>query len=90
MSKRLQVVVKEADLERYEHSAQAAGLTLSAWARQALDAAERQYSNGSVERKLAAIRMAVASDILPAVDVDTMLAENEERYTDEALGLDYS
>jgi hypothetical protein len=52
MSKRLQVVLREADLERYERSAKAAGLTLSEWARQAMTEAERHYSSGNVEASL--------------------------------------
>lgn len=78
MSKRLQVVVGESDLERYERSAQAAGQTLSEWARQAMNLAERERSSGDVEAKLAAIRKAAAyNDGLPAVDIDQMLAEIE-------------
>jgi hypothetical protein len=77
MSKRLQVVVAEADLDRYERSAQAAGLTLSAWARQAMNDSERRYSNGDVEAKLAAVRRAAAYNGAPAVDIDQMLAEIE-------------
>jgi hypothetical protein len=88
VSKRLQVVVGEADLERYERSAQAAGLTVSAWARQAMNVAERQTSSGNVEAKLAAIRRAAASNSIPAVDIETMLAENELRYVPDLPGLD--
>jgi hypothetical protein len=87
MSKRLQVVVGEADLERYERSAQAAGLTVSAWARQAMNAAERHTSSGDVEARLALIRKA-AKYSLPVSDIDTMLAENELRYVPDLPGLD--
>ena len=44
MSKRLQVVVKDEELERYERTAEAVGLTMSEWVRQSLRAAERQVS----------------------------------------------
>jgi hypothetical protein len=87
MSRRLQVVVAEDDLERYERSAQAAGLTVSAWARQAMNAAERHTSNGDVEAKLAVIRRAATYN-LPVSDIDTMLAENEQRYVPNLPGLD--
>jgi hypothetical protein len=87
MSKRLQVVVGEADLERYERSASASGLTLSAWARQALNTAERETSSGDVEAKLAAIRRA-AQCSFPVSDIDTMLAEIETRYQQDLPGLD--
>jgi hypothetical protein len=87
MSRRLQVVVAEDDLERYERSAKAAGLTVSAWARQAMNAAERQTSSGDVEAKLAVIRKAATYN-LPVSDIDTMLAENEQRYVPHLPGLD--
>ncbi len=76
MSKRLQVVVADADMARYEGTARASGLTVSEWVRQALRAAERETSSGDVEAKLAAIRKA-ASYRFPAPDIDTMLAETE-------------
>jgi hypothetical protein len=78
MSKRLQVVVGDADLERYARIADAAGLSMSEWARQALRAAERETSSGDVEAKLALIRRAVNDETGGSeVDVDTMLAETE-------------
>ncbi len=76
MSKRLQVVVGEAELERYQRTAEATGQTVSEWVRQALRAAERKTSSGDVEAKLAVIRKA-ASYRFPAPDIDTMLAETE-------------
>ena len=80
MSKRLQVVVADADLERYERTARATGLSLSEWARQALRAAQREASEGDVDAKLAAIRRAAGYDFPEAPDVETMLAEIEAGY----------
>ncbi len=77
MSKRLQVVVGEADLERYERTARASGLTVSEWVRQALRVAQRETSDGDVDAKLAAIRKAAGYNLGPAVDIETMLAEIE-------------
>jgi hypothetical protein len=88
MSKRLQVVVAETDLERYERSAQAAGQTLSEWARQAMNLAERERSSGDVEAKLALIRKAATYNLTPAVDIDTMLAEIDTRFDQDLPGLD--
>jgi hypothetical protein len=88
MSKRLQVVVGEADLERYERSAQAAGQTLSEWTRQAMNVAERRMSSGDVETKLAVIRKAAAHNGAPEVDIDTMLAQIEMGYRQDLPGLD--
>lgn len=87
MSKRLQVVVREDDLQRYERSAQASGQTLSEWVRQAMNVAERERSSGDVEAKLAAVREAAKCN-LPVSDIDTMLAENELRYVPNLPGLD--
>jgi sirohydrochlorin ferrochelatase len=81
MSKRLQVVLSDADLERYSRTAEAAGVSLSEWARQALRVAERGMSSGDVEAKLAVIRRAVSHETAGAeVDIDTMLAETEAGY----------
>jgi len=88
MSKRLQVVVGEDDLQRYERSAQACGQTLSEWVRQAMNAAERKRSSGDVEAKLAVIRKAATYNLTPAVDIDTMLAQIEMGYRQDLPGLD--
>lgn len=79
MSKRLQIVVDDEDARRYEQCAEAEGLTLSSWARQALRAAEREVSVGDPGRKLAAIRDAYQNGF-PAPDVPTMLEEIEYGY----------
>jgi hypothetical protein len=78
MSKRLQVVVKDEELERFERTANVLGLSVSEWVRQSLRAAERQVSTGDVEAKLAAIRKAADYQFQGReVDVETMLAETE-------------
>jgi hypothetical protein len=78
MSKRLQVVVKDADLERYTRSAEAAGTSLSEWVRQALRVAERERSSGDVDAKLALIRRAAGYKTGGReVDIEEMLAEIE-------------
>lgn len=79
MSKRLQIVVDDEEARRYEQCAEAEGLTLSAWARDALRAAERDVSLGDPGRKLAAIRAAYHHDF-PAPDIATMLEEIESGY----------
>ena len=82
------MVVGEADLERYERSAQASGQTLSEWVRQAMNVAERERSSGDVEAKLAIVRKAVTYNLTPAVDIDTMLAEVDTRFDQDLPGLD--
>jgi hypothetical protein len=89
MSRRLQVVVADGELERYRRTARSAGMTVSEWARQALRAAERETSSGDVEAKLAVIRRAVGLETDGReVDVEEMLAETEAaRLADVAAGL---
>jgi hypothetical protein len=78
MSKRLQVVVRDDELERYARTAHAVGMTMSEWVRQSLRAAEREVSTGDVEAKLAAIRKAATYNFQEReVDIATMLAETE-------------
>jgi uncharacterized membrane protein len=78
MSKRLQVVVADAEIERYAQTAEAAGLSMSEWARQTLRTAVREASSGDVEAKLAVIRRAAGNRTgAREVDIETMLAETE-------------
>jgi hypothetical protein len=79
MSRRLQVVVRDADLKGYERTARAAGLTLSEWVRQTLREAQRDASSGNVDAKLAAVREAVRHSFREP-DIETMLAEIEQGY----------
>ncbi len=72
------MVVKDDELEDYERTAQALGLTTSEWVRQSLRSAKREVSTGDVERKLAAIRKAASYEFQGReVDIDTLLAETE-------------
>lgn len=78
MSKRLQVVVADTEIERYAQTAEAAGLSMSEWARQALRAAVREASSGDVEARLALIRRAAGNRTGGReVDIETMIAETE-------------
>lgn len=73
----------DAELHRYEDSAAALGLSLSAWVRMALRAAEREVASGDVDHKLAAIREAFDRSF-PSPDIDTMLSEIEHGYLESA------
>ena len=66
-------------MRRYEESAEALGLSLSAWVRLTLRAAEREVAGGGVDGRLAAIREAFDKSF-PAPDIDTMLGEIEQGY----------
>lgn len=80
VSKRLQVVVTDAELRRFDDSAREHGLSLSEWVRQALRSAERETALGSADAKLASVR-AAARHAFPAPDIDEMNAEIEHGYT---------
>ena len=82
MSKRLQIVIGDAQLERFEAAARASGLTLSAWARDALRAAELRTALGDAENKLAAVR-AAARHAFPAPDIDEMNHEIARGYVND-------
>ena len=79
MSKRLQVVVGEAEFDQYERSARAHGLSVSEWVRQVLRRAERDISDGDLDAKLTAVRTA-AQHGFPTADIDVMLAEIDQGY----------
>lgn len=72
------MVVADAEIERYAQTAEAAGLSMSEWARQALRAAVREASSGDVEARLTLIRRAAGNRTGGReVDIETMLAETE-------------
>ncbi|MGH9188374.1 MAG: CopG family transcriptional regulator [Acidimicrobiales bacterium] len=85
MSKRLQVVVDEADLRRFQRAARRNGLSLAEWARQALRRAEQEVSAGDSAPKLEAVRTA-AKYSFPAPGIDQMLAEIEQGYALPGVG----
>jgi hypothetical protein len=80
MSKRLQVVIPDAEFARLHQAARAQGLTTSEWVRQVLRQAERDLPTEDPDRKLAAIRAAVRHEF-PTGDIDEMLGDIERGYT---------
>jgi hypothetical protein len=79
MSKRLQVVVDDADLRRFQRAAARSGVTLAEWVRQALRRAEQTSSTSDPDHQLSVVRRA-ATHAFPAPDIDQMLAEIERGY----------
>lgn len=79
MSKRLQVILDDAELREIKHAARAHRLTVAEWVRQALRAARAQTPRGDAARKLQVVRAAAAHSF-PAGAIDTMLAEIESGY----------
>ena len=79
MSKRLQVVMDEAELRRVQKAARAKGLTVAEWVRLALRKAGGDAAAGNADRKLAAVRRAVRHQF-PAPDIGQMLDEIARGY----------
>lgn len=79
MSKRLQVLVDDAEYRRLQQAARRQGQPMSEWVRQALRAAASRLPSGGADRKIAVVRAAVKNEF-PAGDIDEMLAEIERGY----------
>jgi len=83
MSKRLQVLVDEAELQELRMLAERHGMTVSEWVRQAIRAARRAEALGDPARKLEIIRSASAH-AFPTADIEELLAQIERGYLDQA------
>ncbi len=79
MSKRLQVLLDEEELEEIRRSARRERMSVAEWVRRSLRRARMQEPTASVETKLSALRQAV-SHSYPTADIDEMLAEIERGY----------
>ena len=79
MSKRLQVIIDDAELREIRQAARRHQLTVSEWVRQSLRAARRQEPRSDATRKLAVVRTA-ASHSFPSGSIDQMLVEIESGY----------
>lgn len=82
MSKRLQVLLEEADLRDLQRAARKNRMTLSEWVRQAIREARRREPRVDAEKKLAVIRSA-ARHSFPVGDIDEMLSQIESGYLAE-------
>jgi hypothetical protein len=80
MSKRLQVIVDDAEYRDLQKAARRRGMTVSQWVRDAMRAARRLEPSTDAGRKLAAVREASRHGY-PAPDIDQMLAEIERGYS---------
>ena len=79
MSKRLQVLLEEAEFTAIRKAASRRHLTVAAWVREALREARRPEPGADAKKKLAAVRAAVGFSF-PTADIDQMLAEIERGY----------
>jgi hypothetical protein len=79
MDKQLQVTLPDPQYQEIEQAARSRQVSIEEWARQALVHACRREAQGDVEKKLAAVRVAVQYES-PTADIETMLAEIEQGY----------
>jgi hypothetical protein len=80
MTKRLQVLLEDAELREFQRLARRRKLTTAEWVRQALRAAGERQAAASATDKLGAVRRA-ASHAYPTADIDRMLADIERGYS---------
>jgi hypothetical protein len=79
MSKRLQVLLDEAELREIRRAARRNRLTVAEWVRQALRAARENEPAIDAQRKLEALRVG-STHAFPTGDIDRMLEEIERGY----------
>jgi hypothetical protein len=79
MSKRLQVLLPEAQFDEIRRIASVEGVTVAAWVRRVLEEACRERPYETVEAKLAAVREGAALSY-PTCDIEQMLGEIERGY----------
>jgi len=79
MSKRLQVLLDEAEFDELRVAARREGMPVSDRVREALREAHRRKPSDDVESKLRAVREAMRHEF-PAPDIKQMLAEIEQGY----------
>lgn len=79
MSKRLQVILDDAEFDELQRVAERDGVTTSEWVRRVLRRARCERADGNPARKLAAIRAATRHSF-PTGDIDQMLDEIAQGY----------
>lgn len=79
MSKRLQVLLDDAEFRELRRVARQQRMTVAAWVRQTLRAAHRREPRGDAAPKLDAIR-AAARHAFPTGEIGDMLAKIEQGY----------
>jgi hypothetical protein len=82
VSKRLQVVLDDAELAEIQRAARRERLTTAEWVRQALRVARRSVPGPAAKKKLAVVRSA-AHHAFPTGDLGQMLREIERGYLSE-------
>ncbi len=76
MSTRLQIIISSQEAEEFKQTAVREGLTLSAWARQAMRHFQRRHLGSTPARKLAALERALTCGH-PTGEIGELLAQIE-------------
>jgi len=84
MSKRLQVILQDNEYREVQRAARARHMSMAEWVRQSLATARRQQPDGSLTKKLEALRIATRYQF-PVGDIDQMNAEIEAGYLGDRL-----
>ena len=79
MSKRLQVLLPDAEMAEIQRMARREHITVGEWARRVLREARSQRSGGDPKAKLQVLREAVKHSF-PTADIEQMLQEIERGY----------
>jgi hypothetical protein len=74
MSRRLQVILDDREMNEIRTIARRMGMTVAAWVRSALRAARAEETANDPQRKLRALRLATSYSF-PTADIDEMLAQ---------------
>jgi hypothetical protein len=79
MTKRLQVLFEDDELQELQRLARQHRMTTAEWVRRSLRAARDAESGADIGQKLAVVRQA-ASNSFPTADIESMLDEIERGY----------
>jgi hypothetical protein len=79
MSKRLQVLLDEAELSEIQRAARSQKMTVAEWVRRTLRTARDCESAGDAKKKLEVVR-AASRHSYPTADIDQMIADIESGY----------
>jgi hypothetical protein len=82
MSKRLQVILDDAEMKEIRTIARRRRITVAEWVRGALRAAKTEEPGTDPGRKLRALRQAT-SHSFPTANIEEMLAQIERGYSEE-------
>lgn len=82
MSKRLQVILEDAEMREIRTIARRRRMTVAEWVRSALRAAKVEEPAEDPRRKLLALRAATAHSF-PTADIEEMLSQIEQGYASD-------